>query len=44
MEGTIFLRSPDASDTSVSVILDAFWPENGRPGSDLGSQVRRQVG
>ena len=44
MEGTIFLRSPVASDTSGLVIWSAFWPENGRPGSDLGSQAGRQVG
>ena len=44
MEGTIFLRSPDASDHSVPVVWGAFWPENGRPGGDLGSQAGRQVG
>ena len=35
--------SLDASDHSVSVILGAFLAENGRPGSDIGSQVGRQV-
>ena len=44
MEGTDFLRSLDASAHSGLVILSAFWPENGRPGGDLGSQAGRQVG
>ena len=36
--------SLDASDHSVSVILGAYWAENGRPGSDTGTQVGRRVG